>query len=360
MRSLSAPGVSGIREKRPPDLRAPRPPRLREVADEAGVSVTTVSVVLSGAPNSGIPEATQIRVRGAADRLGYVPNFSAQFLRTKRSRTLGFITDGIGTSPFAGEMIAGAQSAAWKRDYVLLIVDAGERQELAESAARVLLSRHVERVIVASWYHRAVNVPASLHGHTRVLANCFAKTGDYASIVPDEVGGGYVATRRLLERERGPVAFICLRKDVPGGTGRLKGYKRALRQAGVPYDGSLVLTTKTAQAREGFELTTRLLDERPGTRLLFCGNDRTAMGAFDAIKLRGLRIPEDVAVVGFDNQEIIADELVPALTSVALPHYEMGERSVERALEPLPQVPTQAPPPEKELAPCNLVERRSV
>ena len=220
MRSLSAPGVNSIREKRPPDLRAPRPPRLREVADEAGVSVTTVSVVLSGAPNSGIPLATQDRVRSAADRLGYVPNFSAQFLRTKRSRTLGFITDGIATSPFAGEMIAGAQSAAWKRDYVLLIVDAGELQELAESAARVLLSRHVERVIVASWYHRAVNVPASLHGHTRVLANCFAKAGDYASIVPDEVGGGYVATQRLLEREQGPSpSSVCAKTSPPAPEG---------------------------------------------------------------------------------------------------------------------------------------------
>jgi LacI family transcriptional regulator len=360
VRSTSAPGVSGIREKRSPDLRAPRPPRLREVAEEAGVSVTTVSVVLSGAPNSVIPIATQERVRSAAQRLGYVPNFSAQFLRTKRSRTLGFITDGIATSPFAGEMIAGAQSAAWKRDYVLLIVDAGELQELAESAARVLLSRHVERVIVASWYHRAVNVPVSLHGHTRVLANCFAKAGDYTTIVPDEVGGGYVATRRLLERQRGPVGFISLRKDRPAGPGRLKGYKRALREAGVPYDSSLVLTTRTGQAREGFELTARLLDERPDIRLLFCGNDRTAMGAFEAIKLRGLGIPQDIAVVGFDNQEIIADELVPALTTVALPHYEMGERAVERALEPLPQVPAQAPPPETELAPCVLVERQSV
>ena len=216
MRTVSAPGVGGIREKRPPNLRAPRPPRLREVAEEAGVSVTTVSVVLSGAPNSGIPVVTQERVRSAANRLGYVPNFSAQFLRTKRSRTLGFITDGIATSPFAGEMIAGAQSAAWKRDYVLLIVDAGELQELAESAARVLLSRHVERVIVASWYHRAVNVPVSLHGHTRVLANCFARAGNYPTIVPDEVGGGYVATRRLLERERGPSgSSTCARTNPP-------------------------------------------------------------------------------------------------------------------------------------------------
>ncbi len=125
------------------DDRAPGHPRLREVAEEAGVSVTTASVVLNKTRNSGIPLSTQDRVRQAAERLGYVPNFSAQSLRTTRSRTLGFLTDGIATSPFAGEMIAGAQAAAWKRHFVLLIVDAGGSQELADYAARVLLERRV-------------------------------------------------------------------------------------------------------------------------------------------------------------------------------------------------------------------------
>ncbi len=323
------------------------------------MSVTTASVVLSGAPNSGIPAVTQERVREAATRLGYVPNFSAQSLRTTRSRTLGFITDGIATSPFAGEMIAGAQVAAWKRDYVLLIVDAGGSQELADSAARVLLGRRVERVIVASWFHRSVNVPSSLHSHTRALANCFTRVGNYPTIVPDEVGGGYVATRRLLEREHAPVGFLNMRPGIPAGPGRLKGYKRALREAGVPYDGSVVLNTKSGQAHEGFQLTSRLLDERPDLRLLFCGNDRTAMGAYEAIKLRGLRIPEDIAVVGFDNQEIIAAELIPGLTTVSLPHYEMGERAVEVALDASPSHERSASPP-TELVPCTLVQRESV
>ena len=106
-------------------------------------------------------------MRQAADRLGYVPNFSAQSLRTTRSRTLGFLTDGIATSPFASEIIAGAQAAAWKRHFVLLIVDAGRSQELADYAARVLLERRVERVIVASWFHRAVTVPSLLRSHVR-------------------------------------------------------------------------------------------------------------------------------------------------------------------------------------------------
>jgi LacI family transcriptional regulator len=334
------------------------------VAEEAGVSITTASVVLSRVPNSGIPASTQERVRKAARRLRYVPDSSAQSLRTKRSRTLGFITDGIASSPFAGEMIAGAQAAAWKSGYVLLIVDTGELEELAESAARVLLARRVEGVILASWFHRAVDVPPALRAHRPVLANCFAKTRDYAAIVPDEVGGGYTATSRLLERERAPVGFVNLHKNIPATPGRLKGYKRALREASVPFDPSLVLNTKLvpeeAFAHEGFELTGRLLDQRPGLRLLFCGNDRTAMGAFEAIKLRGLRIPEDIAVVGFDNQTIIAGALVPGLTTVALPHYEMGKRAAELALEIVAEAPGRAPLPAVELASCTLVERQSV
>ena len=351
--------VNRTRPKSGPDQRAPRHPRLREVADEAGVSVTTASVVLSGSPNSGIPAATQQRVQEAARRLGYVPNFSAQSLRTTRSHTVGFLTDGIAATPFAGEMVAGAQAAAWKRDYVLLIVDTGGSRELAESAARVLLACRVDRVIVASWFHRAVEVPSSLHGHTRALANCFTKGGNYPTIVPDEAGGGYVATRRLLERQRGPVGFLNMRPGIPAGPGRLKGYKRALREAGVPYDSSVVLTTKSGQAHEGFQLANRLLGERPDLRLLFCGNDRTAMGAYEAIKLRGLRIPEDIAVVGFDNQEIIAAELIPGLTTVSLPHYEMGQRAIEVALDS-PLAHDYSAEPAVELVPCHLVERQSV
>ena len=118
--------MSGDHRDRVHNPQSRRVTRMGDVAKEAGVSLTTVSVVLSGAPNSGIPSNTRKRVHQAADRLGYIPNFNAQSLRTKRSQTLGFITDGIATSPFAGEMITGAQAAAWKSGYVLLIVDTGE------------------------------------------------------------------------------------------------------------------------------------------------------------------------------------------------------------------------------------------
>ena len=333
-----------------------------DVAKEAGVSLTTVSVVLSGAPNSGIPIGTQERVRQAADRLGYVPNFTAQSLRTKRSHTLGFITDGIATSPFAGEMIAGAQAAAWKSGYVLLIVDTGELEELANSAAQVLFARNVEGVIVASWFHRAVEVPQAVRAHGPVLANCFPKAGKYPAIVPDEVRGGYLATCRLLERHRGPVGFISVDPGAPAGPKRLKGYKRALQEAAVPYDASIVMSNPLQRhiLREAYQLTNELLDRRPDVKLLFCYNDRAAMGTYEAVKGRGLRVPEDVAVVGFDNQTIIADELIPGLTTVQLPHYEMGERAVELALQTTAHGTGVAPPARVELAQCLLVERQSV
>jgi len=338
-----------------------KPLRLKDVAEVAGVSLTTASVVLNDTPNSGIPARTRDRVLGAARRLGYVPDVGAQSLRTRRSRTLGFIADKIASGPFAGQMITGAQAVAWKAGYVLLVVDTEDVEELAESAARVLLGRRVEGVILGSEYHRAVDVPVSLRSHNPALADCFSRSGDYWAVVPDEVGGGYEATRRLLERERTPVGFVNLSRKIPASAGRLKGYKAALREVGVAYDRTLVVNNESGDAHEGYMLTGRLLDEHPGLRLLFCGNDRTAMGAYEAIKIRGLRIPEDVAVVGFDNQEIIAAELIPGLTTVALPHYEMGERAAERALElaTYDGRKKSPPAPRTELAPCRLVERWS-
>ena len=359
-RGLSA--RAGRRKESRQVLETAKPLRLRDVAEAAGVSVTTVSVVLNDAPNSGIPTSTRERVLRAARRLGYVPDVAAQSLRTRRSRTLGFIADRIASGPYAGQMITGAQAAAWDAGYVLLVVDTRDLEELAESAARVLLGRRVEGVILGSEYHRAIDVPPALRGHNPALADCFSRSGDYWAVVPDETGGGYEATRRLLRRETAPVGFINLTKKIPATAGRLKGYKAALREAGLTYDRSLVLTNESGDAHEGYELAGRLLDDHRGLRLLFCGNDRTAMGAYEAIKVRGLRIPDDVAVVGFDNQEIIADELIPGLTTVALPHYEMGQRAAERALELATHNGKQNPSPgaEVELAPCRLVERLSV
>lgn len=334
-------------------------PRMRDVAEEAEVSLTTVSVVLGAVRNSGIPESTQERVRQAAERLGYIPNASARSLRTMRSRALGFLANGIAASPFAGEVILGAQTAAWQQGYVLLIVDSGdiENTEETDLAVQILLERRVEQVIVASLFHRAVQVPRLLRAHKPILVDCFSSDGQYEAIVPDEEGGGYLATCQLLKRQHSSVGLIRFPDNMPAGVGRFAGYQKALHEYSIPFDSSMVAITVTGQAQEGYQRTAELFERHPDLRLLFCANDRTAMGAFELLRHRGLRIPEDVAVVGFDNQTIIAEALMPSLTTIALPHYEMGVKAVEAILELGGKRPTSFNG--VSTVPCKLIVRES-
>ena len=331
--------------------------KMRDVARAANVSVTTVSVALSGAPNSGISEVTRRRVKAVAKALGYVPDHTAQSLRTRRTNTLGIIADRVASTPFAGAVLSGAQEAAWKYGCLLLIIETDGRADVGESAAQTLLSRRVDHIIVASDYHHAIEVPRALRGRDPLLVNCFSKDGDYPSIVPDEVGGGYLATRRLLKRERSPVGFINVSKEKPAATGRLAGYKRALKEAHVPFDRRLAVFGNDESAEEGYRLTQALLGIEPELHLLFVGTDRMAMGAYDALRERSLKIPSDIGVLGFDNQEIIAAHLRPPLSTVGLPHYEMGVRAVNRLLEPQRN---SEPTAGRELTPCVYVERESV
>lgn len=336
-------------------------PRMRDVAAEAGVSLTTVSVVLGGVRDAGIPASTQERVRVAAKRLGYIPNASARSLRTMRSRALGFLANGIAASPFAGEVILGAQAEAWRRGYVLLIVDTGdiENTEETDLAVQILLEQRVEHVIVASLFHRAIEVPHRLKGHNPILVDCFSDTGQYDAIVPDEAGGGYLATSQLLKRHRAPVGIIRFPDYMPAGTGRFAGYRAALDEYGVPFEPAAIAITVSGEAREGYQRAAELLERNPKLRLLFCANDRTAMGAFEFLRRQGSRIPEDIAIVGFDNQTIIAEALIPQLTTIALPHYEMGVKAVEIILN--------SEEPEKVVrrgglirtVPCELIVRES-
>ncbi len=138
-------------------------------------------------------------------------------------------------------------------------------------------------MILGSEHHRAVEVPPALRAHNPALAIVSRSPVIIGPSSPTRWEGGYDATRRLLERENAAVGFINLSKKVPATAGRLKGYKAALREAGVAYDPGLVLNNESADAHEGYELTGRLLDRQPDLRLLFCGNDRTAMGAYQAI-----------------------------------------------------------------------------
>jgi LacI family transcriptional regulator len=300
-----------------------------DVARRAGVSRTTVSFILSGREGFALADDTRRRVLEAVDELGYRPHAGAQALATRRSGLIGLLTD-IATSPFAGGLILGAQHAATAAGKLLLIVatDVGEGD--ADAVDR-LLSRRVEGLVFATAAHRRVSLPPSVSEVPTVLAHCQDASGKHLAIIPDEVAGGTAATERLLAAGHVRIAMINLDGETLAAIGRREGYEAALDAAGLHVTPELV-TCGHATADGGYERARELLELPDPPTGIFCATDRMAMGAYDAIKERGLSIPHDVAVVGFDDQEVIAPYLRPALTTVALPFETMGELAVQQLL----------------------------
>lgn len=195
-----------------------------------------------------------------------------------------------------------------------------------KDAVHAALEREVEGIIFATMYHRALEVPEAAYQLPLVLVDCFAPGKRCTSVVPDEAGGGYAATKMLLEKGHRRIAMINADLKYPAARGRLEGYRQALKETGVRFDSKLLRTGGWWQ-EDGYEHAIALLEAKPTA--IFCVSDRVAMGVYDALKERGLRVPEDISVVGFDDQELIAPHLRPALTSIRVPYFEMGSWAVD-------------------------------
>ncbi|HEY1093642.1 MAG TPA: LacI family DNA-binding transcriptional regulator [Glycomyces sp.] len=302
---------------------------IRDVARLAGVSITTVSHVLNDTPNTRVSAETRARVREAAAQLGYGPNRAARALRTNRSGLIGLLSEEIATTPHAGRIILGAQDAARAHDLTLVIVNAD--RDSADSHAgdvQTLIDRQVEAVLYATMYHRRISVPANLRLVPAVLIDSTDQDGLVPAVVPDEVGGAVTAVTHLVEAGHRRIGFLNNDDDVPATHERLIGYKQALQRHGIPVDEHLIRQAPS-ETLPGYALAREVLAGHDRPTALFCYNDRMAMGAYRAAAELGLDIPRDLSIVGFDNQELIAANLFPGLTTVALPHYEMGEWAVE-------------------------------
>lgn len=297
-----------------------------DIARHLGLSRSTVSFVINDRTEIKIAEETKRRVWDAVAELGYRPHAAARSLASSRTNLLGLVTD-IASSPFGGGIITGAQRAAWERGQVLLIVSIDPDASADAAMLEMLLERRIEGLIYATAGHIPVSLPASAAEVPVVLVHCEDLDGRYPSIIPDEEHGGYTATRRLIDTGHRRIGLINLDAPIPS-VGRRRGYERALLEAGIDVDPTLI-ASGSADAGAGFELTRRMLRIQDPPSALFCGTDRMAMGAFDAVREAGLRIPEDVAVVGYDDQEIVAAYLRPALTTIALPFEEMGAAAVD-------------------------------
>jgi LacI family transcriptional regulator len=331
---------------------------IHEIARRAGVGVGTVSRVLNDSPN--VSEATRRQVRQVISELHYRPKAAAQTLRTRRSSALGFITDEIASTPYAVDTIRGAQDAAWQHDKILLLVNTNNNEHLLEAAIASMLDRQVEGLIFATWFHRPASLPRNIYQLPAVLVDCFVADRSLPSVVPDEEEGGYTATELLLQQGHRRIGLINTCEDQPARYGRQAGYARALAAWGLTVDPQLIIYAG-ADAEHGYAGVQALMQLPHPPTAIFCFNDRCAMGAYDALRELGLRVPHDIAIVGYDNQEILAAHLRPGLTTLQLPHYAMGVWAVNYLLDETLSLPpsghTPAPPQVK--LPCPLVLRES-
>jgi LacI family transcriptional regulator len=335
-------------------------PSMNDVAKLAGVSQTTVSFVLNNVEGSNIPPRTQERVWAAVKELGYRPNAIARGLRSRRTHTIGFVTDRIATTPYAVRILEGAQELAWANGYLLMLVNTGGDQHLKRTAIDMMLERQVEGIIYATMYHRPVTLPANMHELPAVLLDCYVEDRAFPSVVPDEVQGGRAAVEILLEKGYRRIGFVQDNNPVPAAVGRLKGLKQALEAYGVPFDETLVQTAESIPAG-GYQATMALMRLPHPPTAIFCYNDRMALGAYNALRDLNLTIPDDVAVMGFDNQELIAADLSPPLSTMALPHYEMGRWAVQHLLELIEQPElSQQSTSVQHLMECPFIERESI
>jgi len=327
-----------------------------EVAQHAGVSQATVSLVLNNAPGNRVTDATRTRVMAAVNELGYRTNAFAKSLRSGESGIIGFISDEVASAPFAGKLLKGAQLLAWQTGHVILSVDTYNTAELEAAAIDMMLSYRVQGVVYASMYHRVVDIPLALRDVPTVVVNARDRAGLVSSVFPDEELGGYTATRALIEAGHRRIAMINIQppeSDLPAGIGRLAGYRRALAEAGVAEDPRQ-LRSGTGIVEDGLDLAKDLMRQTDRPTAIFCGNDRTAWGAYRALESLGLRVPTDCSIVGFDNQDTIAPHLDPGLTTMELPYEQMARRAVELLLNENKQKPSQNP------IECSLISRGSV
>jgi LacI family transcriptional regulator len=339
----------------------PARPLLKDVARLAEVSLTTVSIVLNGKAGANIPPGTQARVIAAANQLRYRPNEMARSLRRHRSDTIGVISDEVMTTPYAVRMIQGAQDAAWEAGLLLMLVNTGRNPVIRDRAIDIMLDRQVDAILYATMAHQVVEPLPALRGVPAVLLDSRSTDGSFPSVVPDEYEGARAAVEHLLLAGHRRIGHVTTGQLGAAASLRLDGYRDTLAAHGIAYDPTLVILGSDGDVTAGVEATARLMDRADPPTAIFCFNDRMAMGAFRALRYRALRVPIDVSVVGYDDAPEIAPWLDPPLTTVALPHYEMGEWAVRYLLDRIdaPGDDEPASPPQYRIA-CPLVERDSV
>ncbi|MEV4355083.1 substrate-binding domain-containing protein [Nonomuraea sp. NPDC049625] len=333
-------------------LRGERP-SIRRVAELAGVSATTVSHTLNR--RRPVAEETRQRVLQAIEELGYRPNVLARGLRTSRSQTIGLIIPDI-TNPFYPALARGLQDVLGPEGYDQIISNTDGVRRTEQAAIEHMIARQVDGLAFAVFHTHAEDLLPVIEAGIPVVRLGGRLVQHGVDLVhSDDEGGGAEATRYLLGCGYRRIVFVCGPAAEGPAAERVAGYRAALAEAGAPADQALVAHTHFSRAG-GAEGVARLLELAEPPDALLCANDVMAIGALDEAARRGLRVPEDLAVMGFDDIDA-AGMVSPGLTTMANPAREIGQATAVRLLERLREAIDE--PSTELVVPARLVRRQS-
>ncbi|CAB3810156.1 LacI family DNA-binding transcriptional regulator [Paraburkholderia fynbosensis] len=331
---------------------SPNPPNvtLEEIARAAGVSPSTVSRILNG--TARVLPAKQKAVEQAIARFNYRPNVLARSLASGRTDTIGVLTQTV-SSPFYAEWLRGIEDGLSETGFTALFVSS--RWNVKDEMARLeqFIARRVDGMILL---HAQLDEPSlneySRHAPLLVLGRSLRNSATLASLPLDNVQGARDATRHLIEQGHRRIAFIAGPPNHEDAIERLDGYRMALEEAGIGFDAELVEQGDYLETG-GVAAMARLFARAPAFSAVFCANDQTAYGARLTIFHRGLRVPEDISLVGFDDLPT-SSYMTPPLTTVRQPTYEIGRLAAQGIVQMIRKQPIALNP-----IPLTLVTRET-
>ncbi|MEQ8360130.1 MAG: LacI family DNA-binding transcriptional regulator [Cytophagales bacterium] len=305
---------------------------MKDIAQKLGITVTTVSKALKDYPD--ISKATKIKVRQLADELQYQPDSQAVALRVKGSKTIGLIIPEI-VHYFFSNVINGIMNQAELKGYRVLIALSNNSMEMEKKQINLLFSTKVDGVMISLANETKSMTHFDILKEYDIPVVMFDKVNedfDTNKVIIDDVKGGYVACKHLIMCGCKRIAHIRGPKNPLNSVGRFEGYKKALVEANIGFDPSLVKECMEVNYDEGYQLCKELLKLSIPPDGIFAVSDQVGVGALNAIKDAGLKVPDDIKIVGFSDSQI-AQVSNPPLTTIHQPGYEIGETSANLLIE---------------------------
>jgi len=301
---------------------------IADVAEQAGVSYQTVSRVINDKPD--VSPTTRQRVRAIIKEIDYRPSHIARSLATARTATIGLVVPDI-ANPYFSDIALGVEQFAYDQDYNVLLCNTNEDLTREIDVLLMLEDKRVDGVIVCGLRQASGPLQTAIsHFRAAVLVNRELDDIVLPAVMIDDMSGGHLITQHLLNSGRRAIGFVAGPQTSYSGAGRMRGYQQALAEAGVAYHEEWVRYCRPV-VEDGQKVAGNLLAEKPLLDALFCYNDLVAVGALRACISLGRRVPQDVAIVGFDDVRLAA-LVTPSLTTCRVPRFEIGSLAMELLL----------------------------